>query len=455
MDTANDSDSNRRTNRHRAVVMIVTAVIVVAIIIAAAVAFAVTHGDNQADTNDGTSQIKPSQSDGATVTEPGENDKDKTEPAAKSDLPFTLDGVTTSGDTVEVSEGVNAATLANSWTFGGDFSQIGSVPIDATTVFGSTTSNPNNLTAYYAALLRSDGSTQSVDETGAGSGTPGATFYEPQDGTGNASRIVWRSSSINGTTQTGVDNWRLQTWDAAGNIAHTLGTAASLNGRDDTPQIYGEVVPTFNSSHAFFSSNVLRDGSWVESVLSFDLNASADTEPRVVGDGNFPAAVNGGVLYASDAAQKDQFRAYATLKYDDGQSATNVFTVHSDGDKWGISGVWAHGKYRAVSFSDGTADSGNYIGLWSDDFKTNLGWVHVKSASVVASMNDQWIVWGAGSQSENAGMYAFNWSSKTVKYLGSLAGYSRPTIASDNNTVMIPSHNDSDQAVSFTVGTLE
>lgn len=454
MNNPSDTESMQTTKRRRIWALAIAAVIVVAIIVAATVAFVVTRGTDQANNGKVTSQIKPSKSDGATVTQPKKTDDN--DATTKNDLPFTLDGVTVSGGTVEVSEGTSATTPANSWTFGGDFSQIGSFPIDATTVFGSTTSDPNDLTAYYAALLHQDGSTQSVDENGAGTGaTPDATFYEPQDGTGNASRIVWRSSSMNNTTQTGVDNWRLQTWDANSNTAHTLGTATSLNGRNDTPQTYGEVVPTFNADHAFFSSNVMRDGSWVEAVLSFDLNGSGDAAPRVVGDGNFPAAVDDGVLFAGNASQKNQFRAYATLKHDDGQSSTNVFTVHSNGDKWGISGVWAHGKYRAVSFSDGTTDSGNYIGLWSDDFKTNLGWVHVKSASVVASMNDQWIVWGSGSQNDNAGMYAFSWSNRTVKYLGKLSGYSRPTVASDSNTVMVPTHSGSAQAVSFTVGTLE
>lgn len=40
------------------------------------------------------------------------------------------------------------------------------------------------------------------------------------------------------------------------------------------------------------------------------------------------------------------------------------------------------------------------------------------------------------------------------KYLGELKGYSRPIIASENDTALIPKHSDSDQAVSFTVGQL-
>ena len=132
-----------------------------------------------------------------------------------------------------------------------------------------------------------------------------------------------------------------------------------------------------------------------------------------------------------------------------------TYTVTSDGNKWGIAGVWAHGGFRAVAVSDGTLKSSTYIGLWSDVFKTNLGWMHVKSPSVIASMNNQWIVWGSGSQTDNDGMYAFNWSRSEVKYLGACEGYARPTSASDSYVVRVPTDNDSGPAVRFNVGSLD
>lgn len=46
-----------------------------------------------------------------------------------------------------------------------------------------------------------------------------------------------------------------------------------------------------------------------------------------------------------------------------------TYTVTSDGNKWGIAGVWAHGGFRAVAVSDGTLKSSTYIGLWSDVFR--------------------------------------------------------------------------------------
>ena len=388
-------------------------------------------------------------------------------------LPFSVEGVPADGDVVEVTEGAQPAILGDSWTFGGDFSQIGSFPVSADTVFGSSTTDPNDVQSYYAAFIsrshNGESEESSINGAGARNIDPNAqsgTFYEPQDGTGDESRVVWRSSTMNAVSQNTVDNWRLQTWSKADDRTVTLGTAKDLNGRDDTPPTYGEVVPTFNQRNAYFAANVFGNNAWQESILQYPLDSAGQdganaTKPRVIDVGNFPAAVGNGVIFASGAAQGNKFRAYGVLKYakdvdnsNDSQPST-ILSVHSSTNTWGIAGVWAHGAYRAVAFSDGTQQSGNYIGLWADDFKTNLGWIHVKSASVVASMNNDWIVWGSGSQADNAGMYAFNWKRSEVEYLGAVQGYSRPTIASDSNTVMVPKFDGTTKAVTFTIGTLQ
>ncbi|MBT1171514.1 hypothetical protein [Bifidobacterium sp. SO4] len=425
-------------NHKRARITIILAAIVVVVLAIAGTVVGIQVAQHQTESP----TIQSASTDGATVRKNGSQ-------LFAPDLPFSLDGVPVTGSTVEVSEGAQPAQFQNSWIFGGDFSQIGSFPIDADTVFGSSTTDSNNLQAYYAALIGQNGNTQNIDPN-----TQSSTFYEPQDGTGDGNRIVWRSSTLNTAAQTSVDNWRLQTWDKASDKTVTLGTAAALNGRDDTPATYGEVVPTFNEKNAYFAANIRNDDTWQETILQYSLTGDSE-KPRVIAAGNFPAATKDGVLFASDPAQKNDFRAYAALKHDDGTKTTTVFTVHSDNNAWGIAGVWAHGDYRAVAFSDGTQTSGNYIGLWSDDFKTNLGWIHVKSASVVASMNSDWIVWGSGSQTDNVGMYAFNWQRSEVKYLGGVQGYSRPTIAADSNTVMIPQYDGTTQAVAFTVGSLD
>lgn len=292
--------------------------------------------------------------------------------------------------------------------WGGDFRQIASFPIDADTAFGSATDTPDDLQSYSVAILRRDGSAQSLN------GNDSAEYYEPQDGSGDGSRIVWRASTINTVDQTGYDNWQIQIWDQSSSSSKILGSAEEINGTNATPQIYGEIVPTANDGHAYFASNIKINGKWQESILSWNLKtAKPQDKTTIIDSGNFPAATKEGVIYASSARQKNnKFKAYSKLVRNNGQTSSTVFSVSSKNAKWGIAGIWAHGNYRAVSFSDGTIDSGNYIGLWSDDFTHCLAWVHVKSSSIIASMNDSWIVWGSGSQTDNAGMYAFNWSKK-------------------------------------------
>jgi hypothetical protein len=362
-------------------------------------------------------------------------------------LPFTVSGVTSPGAVVEVSEGAEAMSLKDSWTFGGDYSKIGSFPIAANTVFGSTTDDPDSLVSYVAALIGQDSGT-ALEET-----QDPTDFYEPQDGTGDASRIVWRSSRLGDSSAFGVDDWRIQTWDAETGETIVLGTAADLNGAGVTRTTYGEVVPTANATTAYFASNRVSGDSQETVVLSAPLDGSSSMS--VLDVGSYPAAVDGGVLYATDLASPDHLDSYATLRRATVDGAlSDVLAVTSDDGTWGVSGVWAHDGFRAVAFTDGDSSSGTYVGLWADDFRTPLCWVHVASPTIVGSLNGEWFVWGSGSQSSDAGMYAYDWSSGCVAYLGSCAGYSRPAIASDSNVVMVPRSEGTDSAVSYEVGTL-
>ncbi|NMM95078.1 hypothetical protein [Bifidobacterium oedipodis] len=452
--------SDVESRRWRWAVLVAIAAIL-AVVLVVAVTLHVRRQQNDS------SNVTGAAEHGATV-KPDSGDSDSA--SALPDLPFTLSGVSYNAELVEVSEGADPAQLADSWTFGGDFSRIGSFPIDNTHVFGSTSPDSNNLNAYYAAILDRDGGAQALD-------TPSGPFYEPQDGTADGNRAVWRSATLSGNSaQLAYDNWRVQAWDAKTDTTVTLGTAIDINGRDDTPALGSDIVPTANQSTAFFASNIANGDHWTPSVLAFPLAGGSHT---VIDEGNYPAAVADGVIYASDAQPTDDstgFPAYATLKRSVGKQGAaagagdTVFEMKPSSDAvqskaqsaggnqgsgpWGIAGVWAHEGYRAVAFYNGNVESGTYIGFWADDFQRPLAWVHVKSPSVVASMNSEWFVWGSGSQSENTGMYAFNWSKGEITYLGACYGYSRPTIASDNNTVMVPSLPDNAQAVSFTVGTL-
>ena len=60
-------------------------------------------------------------------------------------LPFSLSDVPTDAAVTEVSAQGDPAALSDEWTFGGDYVTIGSFPVDADTVFGSTTTTPRQL----------------------------------------------------------------------------------------------------------------------------------------------------------------------------------------------------------------------------------------------------------------------------------------------------------------------
>ena len=368
------------------------------------------------------------------------------EVAEPIDLPFSIDGVDCDARLVSVVEAAQPAVLAGEWTFGGDYAQIGSFPVDGQTVFGSATDNPNDISSYRAALISPDGVTYLED---AQTGEP---FFEPQDGTGTSERLVWRSSEITLMPFSGSDNWRLQTWDRASNESTILGSAELLNGTTDTPAVGGEVVPVFNDTHAFFSS-CLKDGeSWSPAVVAFDLSEEGQ-EGEVIGVGNYPAAVDDGALFASNQLPTGDGTLYGALSRWDGEDSTEVFSVSSDDGSWGISGIWACGSHVVVCFSSVEADDDCYLAVWSEDFASCKVFIHAPSPSVVASLNDRWLVWGAGSQAENAGMYALEIESGKLLDLGSTSGYSRPCVAAEGNTVLVP-HENGTGAVTFSVGEL-
>ena len=121
-------------------------------------------------------------------------------------------------------------------------------------------------------------------------GNDSTEYYEPQDGSGDGSQIVWQSSTINTVDQTGYDNWQIQIWDKSSSSSKVLGSAEELNGTNATPQTYGEIVPTANDDHVYFASNIKINGKWQESVLSWSLK-SAETQDKanIIDSGNFPA----------------------------------------------------------------------------------------------------------------------------------------------------------------------
>ena len=413
--------------------------VIAAVVVVVCVVLRVHHGTAVEDASPST-QITET-TDEATVVPAADDENTST-----ASLPFAIEGAPSDAAVLDVSEGTTTATLGGEWTFGGDYAEIGSFPIDATTVFGSCTQNPDDLTSYTAALIHPDGAT-AIEDVQAGE-----TVYEPQDGTGDLNGVVWRSSVLSLVPTTGTDDWRLQAWTASTGAVTTLGSARDLNGEADTPLLDGEIVPTKNGTNAYFASWHLDGGTWTPTVLSYALDDSSGT-PTVVGQGSYPAATDMGALFAGSPDTSKSTVLYGSLLAWDGSTSSTVFTISSEDDTWGISGVWACGDRRAVCLSSDNADNGSYVGIWDGSFSTNFTWLHVASPSIVASMNESWLVWGSGSQSDNAGMYAYDFGSTAIKYLGSALGYSRPTIASENNTVLVP-ESDGQSAVTFHVGTL-
>ena len=364
-------------------------------------------------------------------------------------LPFTVSGVDASAEVAEVGS-APAATLSGEWAFGGDYAEIGSVPVDAQTVFGSATGTPNDVSSYAAALIKSDGTLTPLE-------TPerpaGMSFYEPQDGTASASGVVWRGSVSSNLPQAGTDNWVVRFWDKATGQARTLGTAESLNGTKETPTAPGDVVPTANDENAYFTSATKDgNGSWKLSVIALPLDGSG---AKTLADGNYPAAVEGGVLYATDPVNEGAREAprYARVARAANSGNGEVLSVSSDGS-WGITGLWAAGDKRVICVSSGDVSQGSYLGVWSEDFSRSVAWLHVPTAAVTASANGSWLVWGAGSQDANSDMYAYRFSDGKLVTLGEAPGYSRPAIAADNDTVIVPVVHDATSPVSFRVGGL-
>ena len=438
---ANGSSSAGKPGARKAAIVIgLTLLALVLLGIVLFVLWQRTNGESKESGSKGEAKVE-------TVSPKTDDGNSSGEPAGNG-LPFSLTGVSSNAPVVKVKEGETKASLADEWTFGGDYREIGSFPIDGSTVFGSFTDDPDNLLSYAPALIGTSGGKR----LGSASAASGDGYFEPQDGTGNSKQIVWRSARVNDSNAFGVDDWQISRWSAKDNEVRVLASAESVNGRNDTPSIVGEVVPTANDDYAFFASNVLAgDSSWECDVLAMPVDGG---DVRKLGEGSFPAAVSGGVLFATSRVSDGHYAKVCSARNGSLTAAKTRLTVKSGSDQWGVTGVWASGNYKAVSFSPASASSQTYVGLWSGDFEKPVIWLVIPSGSVVASMNDRWFVWGSGSQGENAGMYAYRWSDGKTLYLGTAKGYSRPAISEDGDVVMVP-ETDGNDAARYHVGKLD
>lgn len=423
----------------RQTVAVIAIVLVIAVVGLGAFYFA--HSPNGHDAESSASSAPVAADDAC------DNSANDVTQGSSAKLPFSLQGVSSSADLIEASEITQTATLSDEWTFGGDYALIGSFPIDSKTVFGSSTDDPDDVEGYSAALISPDHSAQLEERQ-----TSDAVF-EPQDGTGTSSRIVWRSSELSNLPVTGTDNWRVQLWTPSLDKPIALGSAEALNGTDKTPMLDGEILPTANDSNAFFASMTKSDEAWKPTVVSWALGHSLGAT-TVIGEGSYPAAISDGCLWAANPDYEDSGTYYHSLSRWNGSSSSDVFSLQSETGTWGISGVWASDVYRVVGFSSDDSSRGSYLGIWNADFSGCLAWVHLNSPRAVASLNNEWLVWGAGSESDNAQMYALRLSDSQASLLGECKGYSRPSIAYDSNVVMVPVSNGMN-AVSYRVATIE
>lgn len=180
------------------------------------------------------------------------SDKADVVTSASDNMPFSLSGVPCEGDVIQAARGETEATLADEWTFGGDYAQIGSFPIDEKTVFGSATQTPDDVTSYAAALISPDGY-ELLEEP-----QLEKPCSEPQDGTGTADLLVWRCTELLNVPSAGTDNWQLRAWDATTRTTRVICSAEDLNGTKQTPLLDAELVPVTDGTHVYFASNLLE-----------------------------------------------------------------------------------------------------------------------------------------------------------------------------------------------------
>ncbi|MDU0349585.1 hypothetical protein [Actinomyces sp. MRS3W] len=364
-----------------------------------------------------------------------------------STLPFSLVGTSVTVTPIEVKQTAQPAGCSPQWTFGGDYAQIGVLPLSASEVFGSVSSNPNVLMSYAPAVISAAGAETLTPEPP--DVVDPADYFEPQDGSATDDWIVWRSATVSTDSETSsvMDNWQLWVYRRAEEgEAVLVASAEELNGTTETPVGPLEVVPTTDGSSVYWASGVAVGDIWVRQVLCYPLNGGKPA--TVVASGDLPAAVDGGVLFAVPDAEG----ALTTLARWEQSTETvdTILSVTSADSSWQIAGLWAAGDHRAVAVSSTTAGTGTYIGLWDEGQKAPTTWLHTPSTIIVGSAGDARFAWGSGSDGQEADMYAVAWDGTGLVWLGEAIGYSRPALSPDGTTVLVPT-SDGMNAVSWTV----
>lgn len=147
---ANGSSSAGKLGTRKAAIVIGLSLLVLALLgIVLFVLWPRTNGESKESGSKGEAEVE--------TVSPAADGSDSSGKPAGNGLPFSLTGVSSNAPIVKVKEGETKASLADEWTFGGDYREIGSFPIDGSTVFGSFTDDPDNLLSYTPALIGTSG----------------------------------------------------------------------------------------------------------------------------------------------------------------------------------------------------------------------------------------------------------------------------------------------------------
>ena len=370
-------------------------------------------------------------------------------------LPFEIIAMHASDQPCELSPSgqTQEASVDEKWSLGGDFRQIPSLPIDASQVFGSSTHDPNDLYSYKPAILTPQGahdlSADLLREDG--------NYVEPLDGTQNGPWITFlgRQVSSSSTGDHEEDNvfapWTIFSWNKDEQRLRTVMTWSDLPAH--SPRSAGELPPVSDGTHAFYGAKAATDHGDFSLVVTQGLDDSKRSDkPKILLFGAYPAAYEQGLSVVATPKDSSLPSRVVTLSGDDFSAATTHFDLKSQ--DYRISGLYAAGDHHAVLVTPSRTSSSasSYLGIWNDritDYPTQ--WIMLDSRTPWVSIGEEAIVWGAGSQANNAQMYLRPWETGQITRLGETPGYSRPVVAARGHTLMIPRVN-SQGGIQWSIG---
>ena len=345
------------------------------------------------------------------------------------------------------------ASVDEKWSLGGDFRQIPSLPINTSEVFGSSTHDPNDLYSYKPAILTPQGahdlSADLLREDG--------NYVEPLDGTQNGPWITFlgRHISSSSTGDHQEDNvfapWTIYSWNKDEQRLHTVMTWSDLPAH--SPRSSGELPPVSDGTHAFYGAKASTDHGDYSLIIAQGLaDSTRSNKPQILLFGAYPAVSEQGLNVVATTMNSPLPSRVATLSGSNFSAVSTHFDIKSQ--DYRISGLYAAGDHQAVLVtpSSTSSEASSFLGLWdstSADYPTQ--WIMVDSRTPWVSIGEEAIAWGAGSQANNAQMYLRPWKTGQITRLGETPGYSRPVVAANGRTVMIPRMN-SQGGIQWSIG---